>query len=304
MPNQVWSATPDGYLDWFNEQVFTFSGLTYDELAGDGWTRMVHADDFASAAATWKQALLNGSLYQMEFRLKRHDDVYHWHLARAVPIKDELGNITRWVGTNTDIDDRKTAEAQQQILLLELQHRIKNTMTMVAAITKQSFRTTSSKKDAEIALLGRLHALDQAHDVLIEGNWSNGSIRTVVEKALAPHRSGEGRISVSGPSVELTPKRASSLMLSLHELATNATKYGALSVPTGEVGINWQVDEAACGKLLKFEWTETGGPAVVLPSKKGFGSRLIQATLAADFGGTVAIEYLPAGLRCGFEAKL
>lgn len=112
MPNQVWSATPDGQLDWLNDQVLAYSALAYDDLAGSKWAQMVHADDIGRAAANWAKALSDGVPYETEFRLRRHDGSFRWHLARALPIKDGAGRITRWIGTNTDIDDHKAIEAE------------------------------------------------------------------------------------------------------------------------------------------------------------------------------------------------
>ena len=140
MPNQVWSSTPDGRLDWFNEQVYAYSGLSFGDLEGTGWAQMVHPDDLDAAAQLWAQSLAKGSQYQTQFRLRRSDGSWRWHLARALPIRDQSGSITRWIGTNTDIDDQKVAEAQQQLLAHELEHRMKNTMAMVGAIATQTFR--------------------------------------------------------------------------------------------------------------------------------------------------------------------
>ena len=127
---------------------------------------------------------------------------------------------------------------------------------------------------------------------------------TVVEGALASHRTGEGRIRIDGPEVELTAKQALSLALALHELATNATKYGALSVPGGTIDVVWDWTKVGGSPLLRFRWQEADGPAVSLPTRRGFGSRLIERTLSSDFGGAVAIEFVPAGLVCRFESRL
>jgi len=304
VPNQVWSATPDGQLDWFNQSVFKYSGYGYEDLAGSNWARMVHPEDIEKAAATWTEALSSGASYETEFRLRRADGQFRWHLARATPIKNDNGAITRWVGTNTDIHDRKTAEQQQQLLLLELEHRIKNTMALVEAIVGQTFRTASSKEDAESIIGGRLRALSHAHDALIHVNWSRTDIASVVNKALEPHRKGEGRIWISGAQTEISSRRALTLVLALHELATNAVKYGALSVPSGKVEITWKVLHANGSETLQFVWKETGGPTVTAPTKRGFGSRLIESTLKADFGENARIEYLSDGVRCSFEARL
>jgi PAS domain S-box-containing protein len=304
MPNQVWSATPDGLLDWFNDRVFAFSGLTFDDLCGEQWARIVHPDDLGAAAAIWAKALATGTQYQTEFRLRRADGALRWHLARAVPIKDASGVITRWIGTNTDIDDQKAAEAQQQLLARELEHRMKNTMAMVGAIASQTFRTAATKEEARTIFDARLSALNQAHDLLVRSNWSGASMRAVVEGALAPYRTGEGRIRVGGPDVSLGSKKALSLALALHELATNATKYGSLSAHGGTIDVTWDCSWLNDAEMLRFCWRESGGPAVSPPSRRGFGSRLIESTLASDFGNTVKVVFPPEGVVCSFQIKL
>ena len=284
MPNQVWSATPDGQLDWFNDQVFSYSGMQLEELVGGKWAVMVHPDDVAAATRNWAEALTSGKPYQTEFRLRSKDGSFNWHLARALPIRNPAGEITRWIGTNTDISKLKQAEDQQQLLSYELQHRMANTMAMVSAIAGQTFRTTATKDEAQSALQARLRALSQAHAVLVQSSWQSSPMQTVVEEALAPYRSGEGRITISGPAVDLPARQSLSLALALHELATNATKYGALSVPDGKLDVTWSVTSGDEGALLDFCWRELGGPEVSPPTRRGFGSQLIETTLQADFG--------------------
>jgi PAS domain S-box-containing protein len=432
MPNQVWSATPDGQLDWFNDQVFSYSGLSHDDLAGNKWAQMVHADDIGPAAKNWARSLSDETPYQSEFRLRRADGSFRWHLARALPIKDNADQIKRWIGTNTDIDDQKEieeqlfeiqqrmalainaadigtwdydpqtgalqwddrcyqlfglkvgkpvsfdvflaglhpqdrdriektcldamrpdqpqaydveyrtiglddgierwcsargkatfengvasrfigtirdisklkrAELQQQLLTRELEHRMKNTMAMVGAIASQTFRTAATKEEARTIFDARLHALNHAHNVLLQSSWTSAPMKTVVDGALAPHRTGEGRIRTDGPSVDLTARQALSLALALHELATNAAKYGALSVPGGTINVTWDCTGLPGERKLRFFWREQGGPPVSPPSRRGFGSRLIESTLSSDFGSSAKVDYLPEGVVCRFEAK-
>ncbi len=433
MPNQVWSATPDGAIDWLNDKTFEYSGRTFDELKGDGWVQIVHPDDIEEARSRWAAALAGGDPYETEFRLHRADGTYRWHLSRALPIEDEDGRITRWVGTNTDIEDQmafetaliesqqrveaaveaadigtwdfdprtgllawddrcyelfgltpgkpvsfevflsglhpgdraaiekacldsmrpdnplpyeveyrtvglddgierwvsakgkgvfengvavrfigtirdistlKQAQAQQQLLTRELEHRMKNMMAIIAAIANQTFRTAATKEEAQAIFGARLATLDRAHDALTRSSWTSASMATVVEGALAPHRTGEGRIHIEGPNLDLTAKQALSLALALHELATNAAKYGALSRPDGKVDVTWGTNGPASDPALQFAWRESGGPAVAPPQRRGFGSRLIESALSADFGGTVTIDFAPAGVVCSFETKL
>ena len=212
MPNQVWSSTPDGQLDWFNDRVYVFSGLAFDDLRGTGWAQIVHPDDIDAAGRAWAEALVAATPYQTQFRLRRADGAWRWHLARALPIKDPADVVTRWIGTNTDIDDQKAvevalkqAETQQQLLSHELEHRMKNTMAIVSAIANQTFRAAATKEEAQTIFVARLNALNHAHDILTRSNWTGAPMQVVVEGALAPH--GEGRFRIDGPAVELTAKQ-------------------------------------------------------------------------------------------------
>ena len=259
MPNQVWSATPDGQLDWLNDQVLSYAGLLFEDLAGSKWAQMVHPDDIDAASTRWAEALSSSTMYETEFRLRRADGAYRWHIARAVPIKDSFGTTVRWIGTNTDVERQKASEAQLKLLAGELEHRIKNTMAMVAAIADQTFRTAATKEEARKNFDARLFALSQAHGLLTASSWSGASMATVVEGALAPYRTGEGRIRVGGPEVQLTPKQALSLALSLHELSTNATKYGSLSVPGGTLHVIWDCRAAGKKTHISFEWRKLVG---------------------------------------------
>jgi PAS domain S-box-containing protein len=303
MPNQVWSGTPDGLLDWVNDQVLAYTGMKPEDLTGNKWAAIVHPEDIGSAAARWAAAVESGAPYQTEFRVRRADQSYRWHLARALPIKDDAGHITRWIGTNTDIEEQKQAEAQQQLLTRELEHRMKNMMAMVAAIATQTFRTAATKEEARTIFDARLQTLNNAHNILTQTSWTTAPMKVVVEGALAAHRSGERRIRISGPDIELSAKKALSLALALHELATNAVKYGALSTPHGTVDIAWYLAGPLGDQILGFCWRETGGPLVSAPSHRGFGSRLIESTLSSDFGNST-IDFQPSGVICSFETKL
>jgi PAS domain S-box-containing protein len=430
MPNHVWTALPDGNLDWFNDQVYAFSAAAPGELDGSKWTRLVHADDLAKAAAAWEAALASGEPYTTEFRLRRHDGVDRWHIARAAPIRDAAGNIQRWVGTNTDIEEQKAAEAalrdselrvrlalesaemgvwqcfvvggrfveltaddralallggrpgepaefedlvarihpddlarltpaatqallpdsdgaldldyrvrplgeeaerwvqaraqvvagpdglrvvgtvrditavkdaeaQQRLLRGELQHRIKNTLAMVAAIATQTLRGDDIA-DRREEFSARLKALASAHDMLLATTWTSAPLREVIAGAVEAHGSRHHRIEMRGPDLELSPRQALAMALAVHELATNAAKYGALSVDGGRVDISWSVagPDGAPPETFEFAWRESGGPPVVAPSRQGFGTRLITRVLPGDFRGEVRIDYAAEGVVC------
>ncbi len=190
----------------------------------------------------------------------------------------------------------KEAAERQALLSAELQHRIKNTLAMVGAIANQTMRGDNVAAARE-AFTARLMTLSHAHDILTRTSWTAASIKEVLNGALAPHRSSQGRIHTTGPALELQPRQALALAVAVHELATNATKYGALSA-NGRVEIVWSIGNAEEVPSFRFTWTETGGPPVSQPASKGFGSRLIEQMLENDFAGKVQTSYRSDGVVC------
>lgn len=217
------------------------------------------------------------------------------------PMHDEAGRVTGIFVEGSDVSDRKEAEQQQQLLSAELQHRVKNTLAMVSAIALQTLRGEDIAERRK-AFTARLEALAHAHDLLTITTWQSAPMQSVVEAALTPHLSGESRFTIEGVNLELTAKQALSMSLTIHELATNAAKYGAMSLPHGQVHISWNADHPS-GKF-RFTWQEMDGPPVQAPERSGFGTRLITRVLAADFGGEVDLQYLPQGVLCILTAPL
>ena len=175
---------------------------------------------------------------------------------------------------------------------------------MVNAIASQTLSGATSLAAAQLAFQSRLLALARAHDLLIQGNFSGTDLASVIAATIEPHEGGTNRLRIEGQMVPLTAGTALSFSLALHELCTNAAKYGALSTPEGHVEIVWQVTGEAEDRRLKLRWTESGGPQVVLPERKGFGSRLIEQALALELGGEVRIDYEAAGVVCVIDAPL
>lgn len=254
----------------------------------------------------WEDARSREVLYDTEARLRRHDGTYRWFLIRAEPLRDEAGKVVGWLGSNSDITEPKRAEEHQRLLTGELQHRVKNTLALVQAIASQTLRGATDIDEAGEALTARLISLGRAHDILTRTSWTAAPIAEVIESALCVHRQSRGsRIRIGGPNVLLAAKPALSLALALHELATNAAKYGALSNETGYVDLRWHMVHE--GEVPRFclTWSEEGGPPILSqPARRGFGSRLIERSFAADAGGEVKLTYAPTGLVCRLEAPL
>jgi two-component sensor histidine kinase len=199
----------------------------------------------------------------------------------------------------------KRAVEHQRLLIDELNHRVKNTLATVQSISTQTLRTAETADEARNALEMRLLALSRAHDVLTRESWEGANLTEVVARALEPYQvHGENRLHLKGPQVRLTPRMALALAMALHELATNAVKYGALSNKSGTIDVFWAVQNGAAPPRLNLQWSEAGGPPVTVPHRRGFGSRLIERSLAQDLDGEVEIAFAPTGLVCIVDAPV
>jgi len=222
----------------------------------------------------------------------------------AVPLVLGNGSVAQLAVTR-DVTARKRAEEQQRLLINELNHRVKNTLATVQSIATQSLRGADSTEQARASLEARLLALSRAHDVLTRENWEGAGLREIVAQATIPYdSSGAQRLSFSGPDVRLPPHMALAIAMVLQELATNAVKYGALSNATGRVDIEWRLDRYEAPPRLRLEWREQGGPPVAEPKRRGFGSRLIERSLAQDLAGQVTIEFAASGVVCTMDVPL
>ena len=201
-----------------------------------------------------------------------------------------------------DAKEREAADKLQKLILEELHHRIKNTLATVSAIASQSLRTATSIEHGQHAIEGRLIALGRAHDLLLQARWANADLANTIRGATEPYDSeGEGRFSISGPDIKITSGAVIALAMTLNELCTNTTKFGALSVPGGSVDIAWSVDEAK--QRLQMTWSEKGGPAVSAPSRQSFGTRLI-GSLGQQLKGQVKLAYDPTGFVYALDVPM
>ena len=206
-----------------------------------------------------------------------------------------------------ELEARSRAEARARNLAGEMTHRVKNSLALAGAIAQQTFHAGRSLDDALAIYSERLSAMSRAQDLLTARGHANTGLGDLVDQALRPYRESEGSqpFEVDGPQVWLGEKVASTFSMVLHELATNATKYGALSVPSGKVCIRWHEDKMTDGgRQLAFEWRECGGPRVEPPTRRGFGSQLVERALAYELGGTARMAFDPTGLTCTIKATL
>lgn len=216
-----------------------------------------------------------------------------------------IDNARLYDAAQREIAERREAEKHRELLINKLNHRVKNTLATVQSIAAQTLRTSALEAEVRGRIDARLIALSDAHNLLTEHNWQGTTLHRVVEMALRPHRGDrQERFEVSGPEVHLSSKTALAIAMALHELATNAIKYGALSNERGKVSLHWTVEQADGEQRLHMVWSEQGGPVVTRPSRKGFGTRLIERGLAAELGGSVQISYPVSGVVCIIDTPL
>jgi PAS domain S-box-containing protein len=222
------------------------------------------------------------------------------------PISSENGEITGVFVQGHDVTDQRRAEDHQRLLIHELNHRVKNTLSIVQALAMQSFNERTEPSVARQTFDARLNALSAAHNLLVMQNWERaGLLDTIWASVEATAGANIRRVFMQGPDILVAPQTAVSLAMAIHELCTNAIKYGALSNETGTVDVRWTASSAAGGATeLTIEWAEAGGPSVASPSRRGFGTRLIERGLSAELRSSVTLDFQPAGLRCTILAKL
>jgi PAS domain S-box-containing protein len=270
--------------------------FTYEHVVNS-----VHPADRAKRDAALRAALDDTGDYSVEYRIIWPNGDIRWLDVHGRVDRDESGR-TRIVGVSIDITTRKNNEEHMVMLVNELNHRVKNTLAMVQSIAGQTLRNSNAPQSTTDLLSTRLVALSEAHDVLTRENWSGASLHEVVQGAVRPYVDHGERFRIQGPRVRLSPRAALSVAMAMHELGTNAAKYGALTSDSGTVDIVWTLLPETDGGF-EMRWEERGGPRVETPSRRGFGSRLVERSLAAELGGSVRIEYEPAGVVCTIEAR-
>ena len=298
VPQLMWLADPDGWIYWYNKRCYEYTGTTPEQIEGWGWKAVIDPDALPAVMEGWSRSIATGEPFEMVFPLKAADESFHPFLSRVQPLKDDHGNVLRWFGTNTDISEQKRAEERLQLLLNELNHRVKNTLATVQAIANQSLRALPSENVETFH--DRLVALSRAHDLLTQGNWEATDLREIVRQTLAPLCAKQpcDRLVIDGPDVLIAADRAASWSMALHELCTNALKHGAFKTEAGQVNIVWRVLEQG---RLRFRWSEHGGPPVAVSQHRGFGTRLIES-LGRELAGSATLLFEPDGLICTIDA--
>lgn len=284
-----------GECIWDDGQYRIFDVDSTRKLTFNDIRRLIHEDDLKRF-----ESLVFGNhgvhTFQTEIRVTRANGDMRWCICAAALTPDAEGKALRVSIVTIDITDRKIAEERQLLLAREVDHRARNALAVVQAIVRLT-RETSQQAYVQ-AVEGRIHALAQAHTLLSEARWQGADVARLVAEELAPYRSNDGRrVHIEGPSVFLAPEKAQNLALALHELATNSAKYGALSVVTGKLKVEWENKQGT----VTLRWQECDGPPVTPPVTQGFGTKIMNASIRHQIGGDVALDWRPSGLHCTMQ---
>jgi PAS domain S-box-containing protein len=299
MGSWEWDRDTNGY-SWDDGQ-YRILGVDRETfpLTPQNIRALIHDDDWDGLSGAFENMAKTRHVNQVEFRIRRPDGQIRWCLASAAATIDERGRVARVSGVTFDITERKEIEEKQTLLAREVDHRAKNALALVQSI----LRLTRAEHLPQYinSVEGRIRALSRAHTVLSQSRWQGADLRGMAEDELAPYRTeASNRITIQGPHVMLQPAAAQTLALALHELATNAAKYGAFSTIGGRLTLTWTLKD----QCLFIDWRESDGPPVVAPKTRGFGTRIIVASIEQQLRGRATLNWSSSGLQCSFVIPL
>lgn len=287
-------ADPEGWVFWYNQRWYDYTDTTPEQMVGWGWQSVHDPRLLPEMLEKWTASLSEGEPFEMTFPLRRGSDgSFRMFVTRAEPLK-ENDRIVGWFGTNTDITELERTKERLQLVVNELNHRVKNTLVTVQSIAAQSFK--NSDRADYVTFEKRLLSLARVHNLLTQSGWTNALVHDIV--SIATNMFGEKQFAVTGDTIEVDPGLSTSLAMTLHELCTNAMKYGALSSEAGRVIISWSTETVGERKFMRLSWNEVDGQPVEQPARVGFGLKLITRATATGAGASVAHEFRPEGVRC------
>jgi PAS domain S-box-containing protein len=294
-PDAIFAADQDGKLLAWNEATSNLFGVRLDDgVVGRDASSLFPLDLQPETERLLSRVKSGEVVREHHTRIARPDGTMIDVEISVAPVYVQARQLGGISVTARDITERKQAQRRQSLLINELNHRVKNTLATVQSLVQQTLRNAPDPSAFEADLMGRLIALSRTHDLLTQSSWEGAFLNDVLDVELAPYGgSGEPRYELKGPRVYLPSQAVLSLGLVSHELATNAAKYGAFSRPEGRVRISWTQDRLG----LRIEWIEWGGPPVAVPTRRGFGSRLIERSIKNDLGGEFLPEFRPEGFR-------
>lgn len=305
MPMVFADATePGNPIIFANDAFLSLTGYDREEVLAKCFNTLI-ADGIDPETMAEIEAAFAGSDNDLEIRYRRKDGSEFWASLFVSPVRDEQGAIVQYFVSLVDLTKHKQDQAHCKMLIDELNHRVKNTLSTVQSIVVQALRTPSTPEAIRESIESRLFALARSHDLLTSDHWEGAGLHDLVDNALEPFGVAGGRAErfvITGENVRLPPKATQTLAIAFHELATNAVKYGAFSNEAGSILISWSV--APGGKRLILCWQERDGPPVTPPSRKGFGSWVLERGLAHELEGTVKLDYRPDGVACTIDIPM
>jgi PAS domain S-box-containing protein len=292
----VWTVNPEGLPDEDSPSRRAFTGETLEEWMGGGCYDAIHPADRAETARLWAEGRRTGVAFTSEYRLRHFSGQWRWMRVHRVPLRNEQGVLTGWVGMNKDITEEKEAKQRLELLNSELTHRVKNLLAVIIAIAQESGKRAIGLEPFLADFSSRLEALAQSHDLLVKGGWQSVELKELIRSQLAmfaPQHTAK-RLFLSGPSLNVKPAAAQALGMVFHELATNAVKHGAFSNSGGSVEVTWACTPA---DQLELIWKERGGPAVGQPERTGFGTVVVTKFANHVLGGEPQLVYAADGVQ-------
>jgi PAS domain S-box-containing protein len=316
VPDLLWRAEHSGAVTWYNTRWYDYTGQTPDAALGAGWIEAVHPDDREASREVWAAAVASGQAFQRQHRLRHSSGEHRWFLVRGEPLRDGQGRTSQWFGAVTDVHDLITLQERQAILMAELQHRTRNLMAVVETVVRKSLSSSRDMADAKGRIAERFGALSRVQSLLSRrSEGARVTFDALLRDELGAHvpLPGDGdtsHVTLEGPpGVELRSLHVQILALGLHELTTNAVKYGALAYPDGRLAVRWRVrqtpPESPC---LVVDWRETGVPDIPgaeAPARGGgYGRQLIERALPYQLGAKTDFRFEPDGVHCVIELPL
>jgi PAS domain S-box-containing protein len=302
LPQLVWTAGPDGRVDYTNarRERYGKGGLTRADLDG-----VIHPEDRRATFAAWLKASETGAPYEMEHRLMVVGKGFAWHLSRASLLRDAAGKPLKWYGTTMDIHEHKMREEHIRVLMMEVNHRSKNLLAVTQAIARQTVTSSASAAEFEQKFSGRLLGLAASQELLTDEKWRGVRLEALVRAQISRYCDIDGgRIALAGPVALLNSAATQAIGMAFHELATNAVRYGALAGDAGRVAVSWRIDRSGAEPMLEVDWIERDGSPVKAAPRPGFGSIVIKEMLAQRLNAVVRLSFLVEGVAWRLRVPL
>jgi PAS domain S-box-containing protein len=296
------ATEPGNPIIFTNDSFLALTGYGRDEVLGQNFNfLMAHAADAEALRQIEAEFEGHSNDGGAEILYRRKDGSEFWAALLISPVEDEKGDVVQYFASFVDLSKHKDEQALSKMLIDELNHRVKNTLSAVQSIVRQALQSGSEPNAIRASIESRLFALSRSHDLLTRENWESAGLLDVVNDAVEPFVTPEGRaerFSITGKNVRFPPKEALALGIAFNELGTNAVKYGAFANEMGSILVSWTIEPRPEGNRLLLRWQEKDGPIVTPPSRRGFGSRVLERGLAHELAGTVQVDYRSDGVVC------